>query len=132
MRITRHQFFQVVAGGSAWLASSGFMQRIKFAAPPVAKPLPLNVVRLIGGPLKNAQDLDAKYLLSLDPDRMLSFYRVRAGLEPKAPGLTGWDADGRKLTGPRRRQAEDHGAIPGDQRRRGRAGVRGTDDPAVA
>src|SRR4029453_5870709 len=27
------------------------------------------------------------------------FYRGPAGLEPKAPGLTGWDADGRQLTG---------------------------------
>ena len=62
-------------------------------------PLPLTAVRLTGGPLKHAQDLDAAYLLSLDPDRLLAFYRMRAGLEPKAPGYTGWDADGRQLTG---------------------------------
>ena len=99
MRFTRSQFFQLVAGGSAWLASSGFTQRIKFGAPDVARVLPLTAVRLTGGPLKHAQDLDAAYLLSLDPDRMLSFYRKHAGLEPKAPGLTGWDADGRQLTG---------------------------------
>ena len=33
-------------------------------------PLPLNHVRLTGGPLKVAQDADAKYLLELEPDRM--------------------------------------------------------------
>ncbi len=64
-----------------------------------AHPLPLEDVRLTGGPLKNAQDLDAKYLLELEPDRMLAFLRQRAGLEPKAKGYGGWDGPGRQLTG---------------------------------
>ena len=34
-----------------------------------------------------------------EPDRMLAFYRVRAGLEPKAGPYGGWDGDGRNLTG---------------------------------
>ncbi len=62
-------------------------------------PLPLDSVRLLGGPLKTAQDLDAKYLLELEPDRMLAFLRQRAGLEPKAKGYGGWDGPGRQLTG---------------------------------
>ena len=37
-----------------------------------ARPLPLSAVRLTGGPLKHAQDLDARYLLELEPDRMLA------------------------------------------------------------
>ena len=65
----------------------------------LVRPLPLSSVRLIGGPLKNAQDLDADYLLELEPDRMLSFLRQRAGLEPKAKGYGGWDGSGRQLTG---------------------------------
>src|SRR5438105_9925024 len=81
------------------VAVNGQAQQIKNAIPDVARPLPLSAVRLTGGPLKNAQDLDIKYLLSLEPDRMLAYYRKRAGLEPKAPGLTGWDGDGRNLTG---------------------------------
>jgi len=64
-----------------------------------ARPLPLSAVRLTGGPLKHAQDLNAAYLLALDPDRMMAFYRLRAGLEPKAPGYGGWDGEGRNLTG---------------------------------
>jgi hypothetical protein len=64
-------------------------QQIKNAVPYVARPLPLSAVRLTGGPLKHAQDLDREYLLKLEPDRMLAYYRKRAGLEPKAPGLTG-------------------------------------------
>lgn len=72
---------------------------IKNAVPERARPLPLSSVRLTGGPLKRAQDLDAKYLLSLEPDRMMAYFRVRAGLEPKAKGLDGWDGGGKNLTG---------------------------------
>jgi DUF1680 family protein len=64
-----------------------------------ARPVPLDKVRLTGGPLKHAQDVTAAYLLGLEPDRMLAYYRVRAGLAPKAEGYTGWDGDGRNLTG---------------------------------
>ncbi len=99
IKVTRSEFFQLVAGGSAWLVSSGFAQRIVPAVPGGARPLPPTAVRLTGGPLKRAQDLDAKYLLSLEPDRMLAFYRKLAGLAPKAEGYTGWDAEGRQLTG---------------------------------
>lgn len=74
-------------------------QQIKNAVPDVARPLPLSAVRLTGGPLKHAQDLNSEYLLKLEPDRMLAYYRKRAGLEPKAQGYTGWDGDGRNLTG---------------------------------
>lgn len=64
-----------------------------------ARPLPPGSVRLTGGPLKHAQDLDAQYLLELEPDRMLAYYRERAGLEPKAEPYGGWDGGGRNLTG---------------------------------
>ena len=74
-------------------------QSVSPAAPDVARPLPLTAVRLTGGPLKQAQDLTARYLLSLEPDRMLAFYRQRAGLAPKAQPYGGWDGDGRNLTG---------------------------------
>jgi DUF1680 family protein len=64
-----------------------------------ARPLPLSAVRLLGGPLKHAQDLDAAYLLELEPDRMLAYYRELAGLERKAEPYGGWDGGGRNLTG---------------------------------
>ncbi|HWP99069.1 MAG TPA: beta-L-arabinofuranosidase domain-containing protein, partial [Vicinamibacterales bacterium] len=64
-----------------------------------ARPLPLDAVRLTGGPLKHAQDLIARYLLQLEPDRMLAYYRIRAGLSPRAEPYDGWDGDGRNLTG---------------------------------
>ena len=56
-------------------------------------------MRLTGGPLKRAQDVDAAYLLSLEPDRMMAYFRQQAGLLPKAKGYDGWDGDGKNLTG---------------------------------
>ncbi len=68
--------------------------------PDAAQALPLSAVRLTGGPLKHSQDLNAKYLLALEPDRMMAGYRIRAGLEPKAKGYGGWDSvNGKQLTG---------------------------------
>lgn len=64
-----------------------------------ARPLPLNGVRLLGGPLKQAQEADIKYLIELEPDRMLAYYRQTAGLKPKAKPYGGWDGGGRNLTG---------------------------------
>jgi len=69
------------------------------ADPPGVRPLPLSAVRLTGGPLRHAQDESAAYLLSLEPDRMLAYYRTRAGLVPRAEPYGGWDGDGRNLTG---------------------------------
>ncbi len=74
-------------------------QPIQPVIPDAARPLPLSAVRLTGGPLKHAQDLDAEYLLKLEPDRMLAPFRERAGLAPKAKGYGGWDGGGRNLTG---------------------------------
>lgn len=65
----------------------------------VAHPVPLGRVRLTGGPLQHAQQLTGAYLLSLDPDRMMAFYRTRAGLPQKAEPYGGWDGPGRNLTG---------------------------------
>ena len=79
--------------------SAAQAQPIKNAIPDVARPLPLSSVRVTGGPLKRAQDLNAEYLLKLEPDRMMAYYRKRAGLESKAQGYPGWDGDGRNLTG---------------------------------
>jgi DUF1680 family protein len=78
----------------------GSFQKVNDAVPYEALPLPLSDVRLTGGPLKHAQELDAEYLLKLEPDRMLYYLRERAGLKPKAPeGYGGWDGAGRQLTG---------------------------------
>jgi uncharacterized protein len=59
--------------------------------PPRCQPFDLRDVRLIEGPFKESQDAHAAYLLKLDPDRLVSRYRVEAGLQPKAPNYPGWE-----------------------------------------
>jgi len=81
------------------ISVSGGDTRVTPVVSPKARPLPLRDVRLAGGPLKQAQDQNARYLLSLSPDRMMAFLRKAAGLEPKAEGYGGWDGADRQLTG---------------------------------
>src|SRR5262245_30311188 len=97
--MTRGEFLQLVAASTAWLGSSGFARVLEAPVADKARPLPLSAVRLTSGPLKRAQELDAAYLLSLEPDRMLAYYRRLAGLAAKAEPYPGWDGGGRNLTG---------------------------------
>jgi len=45
----------------------------------------LNQVRLLESPFLSAQQTDLRYLLALEPDRLLSPFLREAGLQPKAP-----------------------------------------------
>ncbi|MCM3872802.1 MAG: glycoside hydrolase family 127 protein [Pyrinomonadaceae bacterium] len=51
-------------------------------------------VRLLDGPFKKAMLLDSAYLLRLEPDRLLSWFRKEAGLKPKGEVYGGWEARG--------------------------------------
>ena len=63
------------------------------AAVPVREALfPLSQVRLTDGPLQWQQEQNRKYLLRLDPDRLLSRFRLEAGLKPKAEPYKGWES----------------------------------------
>ena len=55
---------------------------------------PLEDVRLLQSPFKNAMDKDAAYLLSLKPDRFLYRFRLNAGLQPKDSIYGGWETAG--------------------------------------
>jgi len=59
-----------------------------------ARPFPLSDVRLLDGPFLESQSLNARYLQSLNCDRLLHNYRKNAGLAPKAPVYGGWEAEG--------------------------------------
>jgi DUF1680 family protein len=58
---------------------------------PRAEFFPLSDVRLLSGPFKSAQDTDLAYLLKLEPDRLLAWYRKEAGLPQKAEVYGGWE-----------------------------------------
>ena len=59
---------------------------------PEAQEFPLEDVRLLDGPFKDAMMRDAAYLLRLDPDRLLSGFRKEAGLTPRAEVYGGWES----------------------------------------
>ncbi|MCJ7448136.1 MAG: glycoside hydrolase family 127 protein [Bacteroidales bacterium] len=56
-----------------------------------ALPFSLTEVKLLDGPFLHAAELDAKILLSYEPDRFLSKFYSEAGLTPKAEHYMGWE-----------------------------------------
>jgi len=59
-----------------------------------AYPFDLNEVRLLDGPFKEAMAADSRYLLRIEPDRLLSDFRVHAGLPAKDAKYGGWESSG--------------------------------------
>ena len=57
------------------------------------EPFQLNQIRLLPSPFKHAQTLDAEWLLSLEPDRLLHRFHKNAGLPPKADNYGGWETE---------------------------------------
>ena len=55
---------------------------------------PLSSVRLGNGVFKNAQDIDLKYILSLNTDKLLAPYLIDAGLPIKAERYGNWESSG--------------------------------------
>ncbi|MRX40282.1 glycosyl hydrolase [Flavobacterium sp. LC2016-23] len=54
----------------------------------------LKDVRLKDGPFKNAQDVDLKYILALNPDKLLAPYFIAADLPPKSDRYGNWESSG--------------------------------------
>lgn len=74
------------AAGLEWMESPS--QSVRWQARPFAPAQ----VRLLDGPFRTAQELDARWLLRLNPDRLLAPYRREAGLPLKAPVYEGWES----------------------------------------
>lgn len=79
-----------------WAASNG--SEVTAAGTPVppvvhleAHPFALADVRLLPGPFQDAMLRDQKYLLSLDPDRLLHNFRINVGLPSTATPYGGWE-----------------------------------------
>ena len=66
---------------------------------PQAKPFPLQQVRLMDGPFRDAMLRDGNYLLSLDCDRLLRNFRVNANLPTDAKPYGGWEDPNCELRG---------------------------------
>ena len=59
----------------------------------------LTDVRLLDGPFREAMLRDQRFLLSVDPDRLLHTFRVTAGLPSTAKPYGGWEAPDVELRG---------------------------------
>ncbi len=55
---------------------------------------PLEAVDLLDGVQRRAQETDLRYLLALEPDRLLAPVLREAGLEPHAPAYPNWESTG--------------------------------------
>ena len=98
MRTSPGKIITVFAGllACAFVASAG-PAPVKIAA--AAEPFALADVRLLDGPFRDAMLRDQKYLLSLDPDRLLHNFRVNVGLPSSAKPLGGWEEPSCELRG---------------------------------
>lgn len=67
---------------------------VKPVIPLKAYAFDLKDVQLLDGPFKTAMMADEKYLLSIDPDRLLSGFRSHSGLKPKGALYEGWESSG--------------------------------------
>lgn len=64
-----------------------------------AEPFSLSQVRLTAGPFKDALERNHKYLLTLEPERLLHNFRINAGLPSRATPLGGWEKPDVELRG---------------------------------
>jgi uncharacterized protein len=63
------------------------------AMPATARPFPLSAVRLAPSPFLTAIEANRRYLMALEPDRLLHNFRKHAGLPPKGDVYGGWESD---------------------------------------
>ena len=58
------------------------------------QPFKLQQVKLTDGMFKKAQDVDLKYILELNPDKLLAPYLIDTGLPLKAKRYGNWESSG--------------------------------------
>jgi len=86
--------------GVAGLARGRWLGSADEGAPhPVARPFDLARVRLLPSRALDAVQVNQRFLLAQDPDRLLHMFRVTAGLPSHAEPLGGWEAPVNELRG---------------------------------
>lgn len=80
-----------------WARTAMAHSRVEGAAR--LQPFALSDVRLLPGPALDALRVNRRYLMSLDPDRLLHTFRLTAGLPSSAEPLGGWEAPDNELRG---------------------------------
>jgi len=98
MKFSLNRFVFTMVGGCAF-AILAIADTPAMKSPRVAEPFPLTDVRLLDGPFRDAMLGDQKYLLSLDPDRLLHTFRLNVGLPSSARPYGGWESPTTELRG---------------------------------
>ncbi len=88
MKMKMKRFLCAAAGVVVCLSA------VRASIPAKVETFPVSSVRLTQSPFKHAEDLDIRYLLAIDPDRLLAPYLKGAGLPPKAENYTNWENTG--------------------------------------
>lgn len=70
------------------------LMKVKPVVPVKAYSFPLQDVQLLDGPFKTAMEADVRYLLVIEPDRLLADFREHAGLKAKGVRYGGWESSG--------------------------------------
>jgi DUF1680 family protein len=68
-------------------------------AQPACRSFALSRIRLLPGPFREAMEVNRRFLMSQDADRLLHMFRVTAGLASTAEPLGGWEAPENELRG---------------------------------
>ena len=102
---SRRAFLKASAGaaGACLLAESGFTRAwsADTQTPPAERlmPFPLTSVRLTSGIFREQEEINARFLESLNVDRLLYSFRTTAGISSSASPYMGWEAPTCELRG---------------------------------
>jgi uncharacterized protein len=101
--LSRRSFLTISLGAAALPLWARPVWGVQGSAPDGAAalvvPFDLSTVRLRQGPVLDAMDVNRRYLVALEPDRLLHMFRVTAGLPSSATPLGGWEAPDNELRG---------------------------------
>nr|WP_315393663.1 glycoside hydrolase family 127 protein [uncultured Duganella sp.] len=75
-------------------AKAGVAAQAAAGTPAPLALFPLSAVRLTASPFLDAQQTDLRYIMALDPDRLLAPFLREAGLTPKEPSYGNWESTG--------------------------------------
>jgi len=93
----RREFVALSVAGAALPLLRGRRATPAFAETVV--PFDLSRIRLLPGPLYDEMQINRRFLLAQDPDRLLHTFRLNAGLPSAAEPLGGWEAPVNELRG---------------------------------
>lgn len=71
--------------------SQEYSPQAKLLVPNKAHSFKPGEIKLLDGPFLESQNTAAKYILSLEPDRLLAPFRTESGLKTKAQAYPGWE-----------------------------------------